>query len=179
MITVGLDLSLCRTGITILKDGEVLETKLVKSKPSGDLPIDELKRLIGIVNQIEETVYKFGQPDIVAIENLAFGVRKATALTQLAGLSYFVRSMLFKRDTPFVLCSPLSLKKFIIGVGKGDKSLMMSTVFKEYGFDSLDDNICDAYALAVLAQAVLGNPIKEPTVKSLEVINLVKKQLCL
>lgn len=177
MITVGLDLSLAKTGYTVMCDGVVKFSGIIKSQPSGDYPIDELKRLIKIVNQIETMTFQIGKPDIVAIENLAFMARNTTALTQLAGLSYFTRQMLLANGVPFLMVAPTSLKKFIVGKGNADKNLMMMTVYKDYEFESLDDNVCDAYALAVLSMAVLGSPLKKAGVPQEEVISLIKKQL--
>lgn len=178
MVTVGLDLSLAKTGYTVMCDGVVKFSGIIKSQPSGDKHIDELKRLIKIVDQIEVMTFQIGKPDIVAIENLAFMARNTTALTQLAGLSYFVRQMLLDNNIPFLMVAPLTLKKFVTGKGKGDKSLMLMTVYKDYGFESLDDNVCDAFGLAALSMAVLGSPILKPGVPQIEVIELIKKQIC-
>lgn len=177
MIAVGLDLSLAKTGYTVMCDGVVGFSGLIKSQPTGDKHIDELKRLIKIVDQIEEMIYQSGKPDIVAIENLAFMARNTTALTQLSGLSYMVRQMLLDNNIPFLMVAPLTLKKFITGKGKGDKSLMMMTVYKDYGFESLDDNVCDSYGLAALSMAVLDKPLIPTGVSQKEVIELIKKQI--
>ena len=47
MITVGLDLSLTKTGFAIVKDdGTVLASGIIKSKPNGDKPLDETNRIV-------------------------------------------------------------------------------------------------------------------------------------
>lgn len=180
MTTVGLDLSLVKSGIVIVDDsGLVLYSGLVKSKPAGDKPIDEVKRLVkiaeDIVQKIDEVLPR--GPDLVVIENLAFMARNTTALTQLAGLNYLVRILLAEFGWPFVLVAPSSLKKFITGKGNSDKNLMIMNVFKNYKFEALDDNICDAFSLAVCGMALLGNPWKKLTKPQLEVVNLLKNQL--
>lgn len=175
MIVLGLDLSLCKTGFTIIKDGQLVDSGLIKSKPVGDKPLQELERLIEIVDRIEEKVSK---PNLVVIENLAFMARNTTALTQLSGLNYFVRYMLFKKSIPFALVAPTTLKKFVTNKGNADKNMVMMEVYKQYGYSALDDNEADAYALAALGMAVLGKPINKLTNPQLEAVNLIKKQLC-
>lgn len=180
MITVGLDLSLAKTGYVIMNDGVVVASGLIKSKPSGDKPIDETRRIVKIATEIVNTIDKYllpKEPSLIAIEGLAFMARNTTSLVQLSGLNYLVRIRLDERKIPFVLVAPTSLKKFITDKGNADKNLMMMTVFKNFGFESLDDNECDAYALAVCAQAVLENPVKALTLPQKEVIKLLSKQL--
>lgn len=181
MITVGLDLSLTKTGFTILNsDGTVLETGLIKSKPLGDSPLHETKRIVKIA---EDTVQKIDEllvdedPAIIAIEGLAFMARNTSALVQLSGLNYLVRVLLAEFQWPFIIVAPTSLKKFITQKGNADKNQMMMQVFKDYGFESLDDNTCDSFALALCGLAVLDNPLKELTKPQKEVISLLKNQL--
>lgn len=181
MIVVGLDLSLCKTGINIIQDdGKILYSNLVKSKPGGDKPIDEVRRIVkiaeDIVQKIDE-VLEGKSPDIIMIEGMAFMAKNTTSLLQIAGLSYLIRILLDEFKWKFCLVSPLTLKKFITGKGKGDKNLIMMQVYKDYGFESLDDNICDSYVLSVCGLALLGKPLKELCVPQKEVINLLKKQL--
>jgi crossover junction endodeoxyribonuclease RuvC len=76
-----------------------------------------------------------------------------------------------------MIVAPSSLKKFITGSGKGDKDMMMMSVYKNYGFEAMDNNECDAYSLAVCGLGVIGKPIRELIKPQLEVINLLKKQL--
>src|ERR1035437_6195346 len=100
IISVGIDLSLTGTGVVILQDGKMLDQKLIKSKPVGDT-----------------VLYTKGKVCIVVIENLAFGVRNATSLTQLAALNYFTRKIFMEVEVPFVLVAPTSLKKFATSNG--------------------------------------------------------------
>jgi len=178
--TFGLDLSLCKTGIVSLRDGVLLGSGLAKSKPSGETPTDEAWRIKDLADSIlltMEVSLKPGEkPDMVLIEGLAFMARNTTALVQLSGLSYLIRVGVLERGWPMCIVAPTSLKKFIVGKGNADKNLMMMTVFRDYGFESLDDNIADAYALAACGQALLGKPIHKLTVPQQEVIKLLEKQ---
>ena len=176
--SLGLDLSLTGTGFVIVRDGKIVSSKLIKSKKTGDLPMDELTRLIQIVRDIQ-TSLKATFIDIAVIENLAFGVRNATALTQLAGLNYFVRKMLTYEcgyQIPFVLVAPTSLKKFITGNGGSKKDVMLMEVYKRYGETLLDDNICDSFALAKVGECLLKEKEKLPEFQR-EVLSLLKKQI--
>ena len=50
----------------------------------------------------------------------------------------------------FLEVPPTTLKKFVTGSGKGEKSLMLKEVYKTYNFDTNNDNIADAFALCKL-----------------------------
>lgn len=179
MITIGLDLSLTHSAVTILDNGKVLDTKVIKSKPCGDLPIDEITRLVDIVNSIFamiNNVLVSKDPKLVVIENFAF-MAKGNSLTKLAGLSYLVRVELLEQGVPFIMVAPTSLKKFLTGSGKGDKDQIMMSIYKNYGFEAKDNNEADSFGLAICGLAVLGLPVNKLTVPQVEVVNLLKKQL--
>lgn len=178
MIAVGLDLSLTHTGYVALKeDGIVLARGVIKSKPSGTSHLAETERIVSIA---EEAVQKIDEscadPALVVIEGLAF-MAQGTSLVQLAGLNYLVRILLAEFKWPFIIVAPTTLKKFATGSGKGDKDMMMMEVFKTYGFSAMDNNECDAYALAAVGQALLGTPLRKLLKPQQEVIDLLKKQL--
>lgn len=177
MIVAGLDLSLTHTGYVIIKDdGVVLGRGVIKSKPNGDTNLAEVERIVSIAEQAVQKIDEFGDPTLVVIEGLAF-MAQGTSLVQLAGLNYLTRILLAQFKWPFAIVAPTTLKKFITGSGKGDKDQMMMAVYKHYGFESLDNNECDAYSLAAVGLAVLGKPLKPVTVPQAEVIKLLKKQV--
>lgn len=179
MISIGLDLSLAKTGIVILEDGESVYQGLVKSKPSGPSPRKEALRLIDLCRDIELTIEdqiaKYSDtPDIVVIEGLAFMARNTTALVQLSGLNYLVRSMLIMRDWPFVIVPPTSLKKFVTGKGNAQKDLVLLNVYKNWGGEITDDNIADAFGLAKIGEGLLSGGLDDKLTKpQKEVINAV------
>lgn len=172
-IVIGLDLSLTHTGVVVLDKGKILYKGLVKSKPEGDKPLDELNRIMWIAGEVEIIVEEYN-PEIAVIENLAF-MAKGTSLTQLAGLSYFVRAMLADRDIPFYLVAPTSLKKFITGSGKGEKDAMMMSVLQRYGEAISENNMCDAYALSKIGELIVKPDKKIPEFQK-EVLSLLEKQ---
>ncbi len=177
MSVIGLDLSLTGTGIVKLRDGKIIEQKLIKSKPVGDLPLDELKRIViirdSIVREIEADVNSVIQ--LVAIEGLAFMARNTTALVQLAGLNYMIREKLHFLKIPFVIVAPTSLKKFVTGKGNIAKEMMLLETYKKYKVYFTDNNLCDAYGLAMIADSLANNVLITKPQK--EVVSLLKKQL--
>ena len=182
MTIIGLDLSLTHSGFAILQeDGKVLVSGVIKSKPCGDKPIDETKRIKKIIedlcSKIDDNLAMKEKPVLVVIEGLAFMARNSTALVQLSGLNYLIRSILVDNEWPFLIVAPTTLKKFITGSGKGDKNQMMMHVYKNYGFEALDDNECDAYSLAVCGLAVIGKSVNNLLKPQVEVVSLLKKQL--
>lgn len=175
-IIMGIDLSLTGTGLVILDGGKTVVNKIIKSKPPEEKThTTEIERLLKIKAEIQKHISKYS-PDLALIEGLAFGARNTTALMQLAGLSYMVRETFVLRSIPFIVVAPTTLKKFIVGKGNATKDLMLLETFKRYGQSFLDNNICDAFALAQCGAAVKNqSPIKLSKPQQ-EVISLLKKQ---
>lgn len=176
VISLGIDLSLVGTGLVVLRNGVIAHQQLIKSKPVGSRPTDELIRIRKIVMQIQSVVDEY-RPNIAVIENLAFGVRNATSLTQLAGLNYFTRALLVDYGVPFYLVAPTSLKKFVTGNGAAKKDEMLLATYKRYGVTIMDDNENDAYGLSQIGLAIMEGNSKEITKLQEEVLMLLKKQL--
>lgn len=173
---MGIDLSLVGTGVVVLETGKQFKQKLIKSKPVGDKPINEVKRIRKIVEEIELIVSE-NLPTIAVIEGMAFMARNTTALVQLSALNYMTRALLMDYNVPFIIVAPTSLKKFITGNGASKKDVMLMSVYKRYGVSILDDNICDAYSLGQVGLALSEGQKKPLTEKQIEVIGLLKKQL--
>lgn len=179
MNVIGLDLSLVATGFINLIDGKLEKKILIKSKPSGPKPTDELKRLQGILANITDEVGitneigKFPFIDMVAIEGLAYMAKNTTSLVQLAALNYFVRERLYVFNIPFVIVAPTTLKKFVTGKGNSPKDVIMLEIYKRYGVSIMDNNLADAYGLARIAEALLNNKIKlnKPQQEVIKVLN--------
>jgi len=181
MITVGLDLSLAKTGICIIQEGGILlYSGLIKSKPSGDSYLAETKRIVKIAEEIVQKIDEYcpnEAPGLVVIEAQAFMARNTSAITQIAGLSHLVRTLLAEFQWKCILVAPSSLKKYITGKGNADKNIVMMEIFKQYGHTFMEDNTADSFGLSAVGWAVLGNPLKKLTVPQQEVVDLLKKQL--
>lgn len=174
IVSIGLDLSLVATGLVVLRDGKIIRQELIKSKPLGEKPINEIIRLKKIVEEIEIVISE-ETPIVAVIENLAFAARKTTALTTLAGLSFLVRSMLFDYNIPFYMCAPTTLKRFATGKGNSEKDHMILNAYKAYGVESIDNNIADALFLAKIGSAIMGYE-KVISLHQVETIELMNKQ---
>lgn len=174
--SIGLDLSLTGTGYVLLENGKMLTRRLIKSKPNGKKPIDEVHRIRKIVEDIEMLLGE-DIPNIAVIEGLAFMAKNSTALVQLSALNYMVRALLVDYDVPFIIVAPTSLKKFVTGSGKAKKDVMLIETYKRYGVTILDDNENDAYGLAQIGLALLKANSKVLIKKQEEVLELLQKQL--
>ena len=174
MGVLGLDLSLVGTGCIVIESNKVKLSRLITSKPSGKKPIDELKRLLGIVDKIRSIIIK-NDIDLICIEGIAFMARNSGALSQLSGLNYLVRNIAYDDDVKFIIVPPTMLKKFVTGKGNCAKELMLLETYKRYGISFSDNNLCDAYGLAKIAEAIVEK--KEKLTKpQTEVIEKIKYQ---
>ena len=79
-----------------------------------------------------------------------------SAKSALAELNGIIKFWLWRRGIPYVLVAPTTLKKFIMGKGKGEKSLIVREVFKAYGVDAATDDEADACVLAHIGQCLIG-----------------------
>jgi crossover junction endodeoxyribonuclease RuvC len=172
---IGIDPSLTGTGVVALSTDD-LYTELIKSKPSGEKPIDELLRIKKIVCKVMDFIQKYDGIKLVVMEALAMNSRNSSALTQLSGLNYLLRNELYEKTLPFIIVAPTSLKKFITGKGNCPKELILMEVYKHYGKEFRDNNLADAYGLAKTGEALLDKNIKLNKQQQ-EVINLLEKQL--
>lgn len=149
MNVMGIDLSLTGTGYAVLTAGAnpaLLTNGVIKSKAT-DSYTDELKRLLGIVKEIDNLIAAF-EVEIAVIEGIAFMARQTTAVMQLAGLNYLVRESLYKSNIPFIIVTPSTLKKFVTGKGNSPKDVMLLETYKKWDVSFSNDNECDAYGLA-------------------------------
>ena len=67
----------------------------------------------------------------MVIENNAFNAM-GSARSGLAELNGIIKFWLWRRGIQYVLVAPTTLKKFILGTGKGEKSFIIREVFKAY-----------------------------------------------
>ena len=180
MIVCGIDLSLAKTGLVVLEEGgRVLSASLIKSKPCGDLPIDETRRIKKIIEDVFEKIDSIlpdTDPTLIAIEGLAF-MAQGTSLTQLAAAHHLVRFLCDEFGWPFVVIFPTTLKKFASGSGKTEKDQLSMIAYRDYSFEGGENNIVDAFFLAATGLALLGSPIKKLGAPQQEVIKLLSKQL--
>lgn len=180
---VGLDLSLVKSGISILnEEGKIVKIGVIESKKSGERPVDELKRILKIRDDIFSFIYKNKEIDTDQGDNIYFCIEgvaylaKSTSLVQLAALNYFIRDYINMDDFKFIIAAPTSVKKFATGKGKCEKDHIILEAYKKYGIDNIDNNEADSLFLANIASVMFGTE-KAKNKAQQETIDLLKKQL--
>lgn len=92
-----------------------------------------------------------GQPGHVYMEGYAMGASfQREALGELGGQ---LKRVAWSRGWGVHIVAPMTLKKYVLGTGKGDKNLMMMETYARWGYKPSDDNDSDAYGLARLGVA--------------------------
>lgn len=152
-IIAGLDLSLRRTGFTIVNsNGKILHQEFLKTdKMRG------MERLFFIRTRILQKLKEHNVSKVV-LEGYSYG-SKGAAVVSLGELGGVIRFSLFENKYDYLECSPTSLKAYTTGKGNADKDQMRAAVLGKYGIDYTDDNICDSYAL-VMMNLELGEEMK-------------------
>jgi len=144
MKILGLDLSLTETGLVALEDKEIVMKHLIKTKP--DQFETEIERILYIINEI--TSLPIPYLDLVVIEGASLGSFKTRSLFTLGKLHGLIEMFLKENEIKYIIVPPRSLKKFITGKGNAKKELMLLKVYKKYGIEFDNNNLCDAFALA-------------------------------
>ena len=157
-IIAGIDLSLRRTGFTIIdSNAKILHQEVFKTdKMRG------MQRLLFIKTRVIQKLKELKVTKVV-LEGYSFG-SKGAAIISLGELGGVVRMGIFENNYDYLDCSPSSLKAYTTGKGNADKDQMRVSVRSKYGIDYTDDNICDSYALCMMVLE-LGEEAKKFTEK--------------
>jgi crossover junction endodeoxyribonuclease RuvC len=148
---VGIDASFSGTGVVIINnDFKIIEQKLIGTKKREDDEYDIEHRMLYIIKALESLLEYKQDIKLVLIEGISFG-STGDGAAQLAALNYFIRIFLLNNGVPYGSVTPTKLKQFGSGKGQSKKNLMLKEVFKRWGEDFDDDNICDAYCLSRMA----------------------------
>ena len=144
MNLIGLDLSLSASGAVVLDNTTAsIVVQKTLSAPNGITGVERLFFIQNEINTILDTI----SIDYACLESPAFGSRDGQ-LFSLGEITAVFKLALFKRSIPFILVAPTQLKKYVSGLGKGGKQLVILDTYKKYGIEFRDDNQCDAYILA-------------------------------
>jgi crossover junction endodeoxyribonuclease RuvC len=151
MVVMGLDLSLTSTGLVVLAEGPMLNSKAIKSKENTE------RRLIDIKDQIEREMLEY-EPNLVVLEGYAMLANgRITALAELGGV---VKASLYVRKQPFIVVPPARVKKFATGKGNANKDEVRLWVYKRWGVELKTNDEIDAYVLAQIGLSYLGCPVQ-------------------
>jgi crossover junction endodeoxyribonuclease RuvC len=172
-LIVGIDPSLTSTGIVVLRGGEVELAETIKTKSNYSL----IHRVSVIYRAITNLVEGL-TPDLIVIEGFSYG-SKGRAVFEIAYLGWRIREEIerFKEQDgiPWIEVPPAQLKKFATGKGTANKGVIMQQVYKRWGFEASDNNVADAFVLAKIGQAYLGE-FGELTAFQESVITALRKE---
>jgi crossover junction endodeoxyribonuclease RuvC len=163
MIVVGIDPSLTGTGIIVLRNGELGKALTTKNEPK----LGTLKRvkkigdeIFGIINNLtNDAETEWEAPALIVIEGFSYG-SKGRGVFDIAYLGWRIREELERYrtedDIPWLEVSPSQVKQFATGKGNANKEVVLQQVYKRWGVELTDNNQSDAYVLAQIGWAYLG-----------------------
>jgi len=145
MIIAGIDLSLTRSGFVILDKSskKILHQEFLNTKEMRGM-----QRILFIKKRILQKLEQFKVSEVI-LEGYSFG-SKGRSIVSLGELGGVIRVALFENNYKYIDCSPNSLKAYTTGKGNADKDQMRQAVLIKYGIDFEDDNVCDAFSLAMM-----------------------------
>lgn len=166
MNVLGVDASLNGTGLCRAVGG-VYQTTVVQLKAGGD-------RFPKWVQVLHEIMNKVQMIDLVIIEDYAYA-QHSTSVTALAELGGVIRWELSKAHKEMLIVTSSQVKKFATGKGIAPKNVILKEVYRRYKQDFNDDNAADAFILAKIGQAVLGEQQEPLTQFQADVIRGIHK----
>lgn len=150
MIVIGLDMSLTGTGFCKIEN-EDLFIKTISSDPKNFK--NRWDRYDYLVNECLKDIPKV--VDLICIEEYFSGQNKET-VRKLTELGTLIRHKLYHLGYKYMTVEPTQLKKYVLGTGKGEKSLILKEVYKKWNIDAKDDNQADACVLAKIAECIVN-----------------------
>lgn len=167
--TVGIDASLTGTGVVALSNfsGLSMHTR-IESKYT------EVKRLIDIEDRLKRILDNLILTDLVLIEGYSFG-SKGKSVYQIGELGGVIRRMLHRKMIRWIEVTPSQVKKFATGKSQAKKELMIMHVYKRWNVEFSTSDEADAYVLAKIGQALLGDK-EQLTQYQMEVIMELRKK---
>ena len=142
-----------------------LSTFAVKSDPKHYAHrIARLRDLRGRLLESLQTLTDKHGPGDAFVEGYSFGARnEREKLGEWGGV---LRVALLELGWDIVEVPPSTLKKFVTGKGHTEKDGMRMEVLKRWGYESTDNNDCDAYALLRIGYAWQRWSAGDPTTKA-------------
>ena len=177
-LIIGIDPSLTSTGIVVLRGNKVELAVTTKNKPELGT-IDRVRLIYERIVCVAENLTdgeKWQAPDLIVIEGFSYG-SKGRSVFDIAYLGWRIREELERLRTedniPWLEVPPSQLKKFATGQGNANKEIILQQVYKRWGVEFSDNNQADAYVLAQIGRAYLGET-DDLTAFQLEVIANLK-----
>ena len=191
MIVVGIDPSLTSTGIVVLRNNEIGKALTTKNEPKLGT-IERVRRIYKQINNVIEnlsTCYvnayigdkrmiRWEPPSLIVIEGFSYG-SKGRGVFDIAYLGWRIREELERYrtedDIPWLEVSPSQVKQFATGKGNANKEVVLQQVYKRWGVELTDNNQADAYVLAQIGRAYLGEA-DDLTDFQMKVVRTLKKE---
>lgn len=161
---LGIDLSLTEPGFCLQPGGNPWHYNTGKLR--GMARIERIRQEV-------DCAVRDCKPDIICIEGYSFG-SQGRAVVSAGELGGVVRHGLYLQGYGFTEVAPSQLKKYATGKGNTDKNLVLLAVYKRWGVDLINDNEADAFVLAQIGLALLGEYDGKLTVPQAEVIQAIK-----
>ena len=144
-LILGIDPSLTATGLCLCLAYQVTQPpRLLLTITTSQMGLARLRTIADAV------AYNAESAMLTVMEGISMGSRGM--LDQLAGLHWLIRDRLI---TEPLIVAPSQLKKFVLGSGKGEKSMMLREVFRRWNIVAANDNEADAAGLAMIGRAYL------------------------
>lgn len=174
MRILGIDQSLTHTGVVVLNDGKIIFTEAIEPDARG------VVRLIMIRDRIKCLLENY-KPNLVILEGMSFGsVGRIVDIAELFGVlkENIYEHCIENTTCKLTLIPPKTVKKFITGSGNANKALVLLKIYKNYKVEFDDDNIADAFALAMFMNAYFDWVAGKETIKfNIEIFEKYKKYL--
>lgn len=177
MIVAGIDPSLIRTGLAVIRSAERVETSTVASKPpkTGTETLrSRYERMEAIAADVLGVV---GDAELVGIESPAYGMRHAGKVHDRSGLWWRIVAELEDRGVPVVEVPPPSRMMYATGKGNAGKDLVLVTTAATYKQAEITGNdVADAVVIAAMVSRLAGQPIelRQPARAKLKALAKIK-----
>lgn len=161
---VGLDLSLVRTGVTVLRADTDNTTRPKVLRDCGyslpdDAGYDERSdRIVSQARTIANIIDRLpARPALALVEAPIFPERVLPSYFDRAGLWTGVWSALKAREIPRAVVVTTTLKKWVTGTGRADKELVLAEVARWWpGVPIPNHDVADSSGCAAMAAMKLG-----------------------
>ena len=143
---MGIDQSYTSTGLVVVREGKRAPLVYDNIKTSTKFGTTD-ERIQFIIDNIMGMVETF-QPDVVAVESLAWGMVGKGQVFQLGELSGAIKAALHRGGVNFHVANIGTWKKWFTGNGNAGKPLVISHALQLWPECPLNTDIADSYGIA-------------------------------
>lgn len=153
MSYIGIDHSLTGTGLSCLSNNTITHCTISTKPKDYDnrwLRYDDLTKQIML--WIKKNKGKY-----ITLEDYILNPKNPRTTMALIEAGSLLRTRLTLEKYQWITVAGSQLKKYILGRGSGDKSLIIKEVYKQYGLDINNNNEADAIVLAHMCRDIISN----------------------